>query len=240
MHEGGFSGSDSMHRLTSRDVTHLLAVPIRSLRGAVDGMATVEAECPTAVGQDFLFPALAETMQILADLASPYLASLPLRPAAAGPRDDLLPVTGSIMAGLVEMLRVFAQQEETLLLGGPTGAGKSRLARWCHARSPRRDRPFEVVDLVTIPEELQMAELCGWRKGAFTGAVRDTPGAVARAAKGTLFIDEIDKLSLKAQAGLLHLLESRTYRALGDTGRDQSADVRFIIGSNADLFELVK
>lgn len=84
-----------------------------------------------------------------------------------------------------------------------------------------------------------MAELCGWRKGAFTGAVRDAPGAVARAMGGTLFIDEIDKLSLKAQAGLLQLLESRKYRTLGDTGREQRADVRFIVGSNASLLELV-
>lgn len=238
--EGSFAGNDSILLLKSRDVSHLLAVPIRSLRGAMEGMVSVEAACPMAVGEDFLFPSVGETMQILADVASPFLASLPLRPLPAGPTDDLLPVIGEAMAAIVEMLRIFAQQEETLLIGGPTGAGKSRLARWCHARSPRANRPFEMLDLITVPEDLQMAELCGWRKGAFTGAVRDTPGAIARAGHGTLFIDEIDKLSLKAQAGLLHLLEDRGYRVLGDTGREQSADVRFIVGSNVDLFDLVK
>lgn len=238
--EGGFTSSESIHRLTSRDVSHLLVVPIRSLRGAVEGMVSVEVGCPAAVGEDFLFSAVGDELQVLADVASPFLTGLPLRPLSAGAPDDLLPVIGETMAAIVEMLRIFAQQEETLLIGGPTGAGKSRLAQWCHARSPRAARTFEVVDLLTVPEDLQMAELCGWRKGAFTGAVRDTPGAVARAARGTLFIDEIDKLSFKAQAGLLHLLEARRYRPLGDTGREQSADVRFIVGSNVELFDLVK
>ncbi len=69
--------------------------------------------------------------------------------------------------------------------------------------------------------------------------VRDAPGAVARSMGGTLFIDEIDKLSLKAQAGLLQLLESQKYRTLSDTAREQRADVRFIVDSNANLIELV-
>ena len=85
-----------------------------------------------------------------------------------------------------------------------------------------------------------MAELFGWRKGAFSGAVKDNPGCVARAEGGTLFIDEIDKLSLKAQAGLLHVLEDRTYRALGEAGSDQKANVRFIVGTNANLPEAVR
>jgi len=85
-----------------------------------------------------------------------------------------------------------------------------------------------------------MAELLGWRRGAFTGAVRDTPGALARAAKGTLFIDEIDKLSLKAQAGLLQVLEERRYRPLGDNASERRADVRFIVSTNVDLHAAVR
>ncbi|MBK9266236.1 MAG: sigma-54-dependent Fis family transcriptional regulator [Polyangiaceae bacterium] len=238
--EGGFSSSETVQRLTNRDATHMIAIPIRSMRGAIEGMATVEMGCPIAVGDEFITLPVCEDVQMLVDIAAPYLVGLPLRPVSTCPTDDLLPVVGPVMAPIVEMLRVFAQQEETLLIGGPTGAGKSRLAQWCHAQSGRRSGPFEVLDLITVPEDLQMAELCGWRKGAFTGAVRDAPGAIARAMGGTLFIDEIDKLSLKAQAGLLQLLESRKYRTLGDAGREQRADVRFIVGSNANLFELVR
>jgi DNA-binding NtrC family response regulator len=237
--DAGFSSTDTVQRLTNREVTHLIAIPIRSMRGGVEGMATVEMGCPLAVGDDFIVAPVAEEAQMLVDIAAPYLVGLPLRPMSKCQTDDLLPVVGPIMTPIVEMLRVFAQQEETLLIGGPTGAGKSRLAQWCHAQSARKAGPFEVLDLITVPEDLQMAELCGWRKGAFTGAVRDAPGAVARSMGGTLFIDEIDKLSLKAQAGLLQLLESRKYRTLGDTGREQRADVRFIVGSNANLLELV-
>jgi len=238
--DGGFSGTESMNRLTGRDVSHLYAFPLRSLRGTTEGMATVEVACPATTKLEFFLPAIADPLQVLAELAAPHLAMLPLRPTGEVPTDDLLPVIGAAMAPVVEMLRVFARQEETLLIGGPTGAGKSRLARWCHAQSSRRRGPFEVLDLLTVPEELQMAELCGWRKGAFTGAVKDTTGCVARAVRGTLFIDEIDKLSLKAQAGLLQLLEARTYRPLGDSSREQIADVRFIIGSNVDLHDVMQ
>ncbi|WP_281256604.1 sigma-54-dependent transcriptional regulator [Melittangium boletus] len=147
---------------------------------------------------------------------------------------------GAAMGEWLPMLRVFAQQEETLLICGATGTGKSRLARWFHAHSRRRDEAFEVLDLLSVPEELQMAELVGWKRGAFTGAVGSNVGSVARAEGGTLFIDEIDKLSLRAQAGLLHLLEERGYRALGEDSGKKRANVRFIIGTNADLLGAVR
>ncbi len=115
--------------------------------------------------------------------------------------------------------------------GWRTGATRSRGAS---------DQALETVRLLSVPEELQMAELFGWRRGAFTGAIRDTPGALARAAKGTLFIDEIDKLSLKAQAGLLQVLEERRYRPLGDNASEQRADVRFIVSTNVDLHAAVR
>ncbi len=85
-----------------------------------------------------------------------------------------------------------------------------------------------------------MAELVGWRKGAFTGAVKDTAGALTRAEGGSLFIDEVDKLSLKAQAGLLRVLEERRYRPLGDSATEKAADVRFLVGTNTRLAERVR
>jgi DNA-binding NtrC family response regulator len=141
---------------------------------------------------------------------------------------------------MMRILAVFSRQDETILLSGPTGVGKSRVARWCHAQSPRNDQAFETVRLLSVPEDLQMAELMGWRRGAFTDAVRDTPGALERAGRGTLFIDEIDKLSIKAQAGLLQVLEERRYRPLGDNASERSADVRFIVSTNVDLHAAVR
>jgi DNA-binding NtrC family response regulator len=232
--------ADSQQRLLSRQATHVCVFPLRMPGGRIDGMVALEASCMAAVGQEFIWPQIGPRLQLAVDLAAPYLVGLPPLPGAAPETDEHLPVVGPTMAPLVSMLRVFAQQEETLLLSGPTGAGKSRLARWCHEHSPRRQGRFESLDLMTVPEELQMAELFGWRKGAFTGAVKDSPGCLGRAVGGTLFIDEIDKLSLKAQAGLLHVLEERTWRALGDSGGEQRANVRFIIGTNAQLPEAVR
>jgi DNA-binding NtrC family response regulator len=231
----GLPGPESRERLLSREATHVHVVPLRTPDGRVGGTISIEASCNAATGQEFIWEACNDGVQLCADIAAPYLCSLPTGRPQAVATDELLPVVGASTANLIEMLRVFASQEETLLLGGSTGVGKSRLARWCHQQSRRRAGAFEVLDLLSVPEDLQMAELFGWRRGAFTGAVKDNPGAIARAQGGTLFIDEIDKLSLKAQSGLLHVLEERRYRALGDEAGERRADVRFIVGTNADL-----
>ena len=232
--------NESRARFLGRHASHVCVLPLRTPGGAIEGMISLEADCLAAMGQEFVWRDAGTRLQLVADVSAPFLVSLPQRPVATPEADEFLPVVGTTMASLLPILRVFAQQDETILVSGATGAGKSRLARWCHERSHRKGKPFETLDLVTVPEDLQMAELFGWKKGAFTGAVRDAPGSVARAEGGTLFIDEIDKLSLKAQAGLLHLLEARSYRQLGEGAGERRADVRFIIGTNADLMGAVK
>ncbi len=234
------ASEETRDRLLGREATHVYVLPLIAPGGAVAGMIALEASCRAATARAFVWPSCEEALDVLAALCAPYLTSLPLRPVAVPEPDELMPVVGRATAGLVEVLRVFAQQEETILIAGPTGVGKSRLARWCHERSKRKGQPFEVLDLLTVPEELQMGELVGWQKGAFTGAVRDTPGAIARAEKGTLFVDEIDKLSLKAQASLLRVLEERVYRPLGQGRGERRANVRFLIGTNADLHASVR
>lgn len=235
-----FDTQQSQAHLLARDATHVLALPLRAPGGELAGMVTLEAECRAAVGQSFVWSECLSALQLATDVAGPYLAALPSRERAASAPDELLPVVGASMTALVEMLRIFSRQEETILLTGPTGVGKSRLARWCHEQSARRGQPFETLDLATVPEELQMAELFGWRKGAFTGALRDTNGAVSRAEGGTLFLDELDKLSLRAQAGVLRVLEERRYRPLGDGAGEKSANVRFLVGTNVSLAEAVR
>ncbi|MCA9554227.1 MAG: sigma-54-dependent Fis family transcriptional regulator [Myxococcales bacterium] len=222
-------------RLLQHGATHIYVLPLL-VPGGLAGMISLEAECPAAMGTEFIWGACEISLEAAAWLAGPYLAGLPLRVTAEGfARDALLPVVGPTMAPVVNVFKAFAAEEETLLMRGETGSGKSRLARWCHSQSPRKAGPFEILDLHTVPEETQMGELFGWRKGAFTGAVQDHAGYVARADGGTLFIDEVDKLSLKAQAALLFLLEERRYRVLGDQGEPRRANVRFMVGTNADL-----
>jgi len=234
-----FSNEESRLRLLGREASHVVLFPLRSPGGGIDGAISVEVACEAAIGTTWLWPGAEGELQLVADLAAPFLLALPLQSAEIA-EDPLLPVVGVSMAPLVRTLRVFARQSETVLLLGPTGVGKSRLARWCHENSPRKGHPFVPVDLLTLPEEVQMGELFGWRRGAFTSAVADNPGLVARAEGGTLFIDEIDKLSLRAQAGLLTLIEERRYHPLGDRGGERRADVRFLVGTNVDLAASVR
>ncbi|WP_441289288.1 sigma 54-interacting transcriptional regulator [Sorangium sp. KYC3313] len=239
----GMPGDATRERMLGRDATHVHVVPLRAPGGSVDGMITIEASCRGAVGLELPWAECHEELAILASIAGAFIAAraLPLRSDEPASPDEFLPVVGQSTAHLVELLRAFAPRDDTILITGPTGAGKSRLARWCHEHSQRRGQPFESLDLLGVPEDLQMAELFGWKRGAFTGAVKDNPGAVARAAKGTLFLDEIDKLSLKAQAGLLRFIEERAYRMLGDDGAgERRADARLLVGTNADLRAAVR
>jgi hypothetical protein len=169
---------------------------------------------------------------------APALCKAPSGALAELRNDPLLPVAGAATRSRVATLETFARLEETILLFGPTGAGKSRLAEWCHVRSGRTGA-FQSVDLMSVPDELQLAELFGWRRGSFTGAHADRDGYIAACRDGTLFIDEIDKLSLKAQAGLLQLLETGRFRPLGESGPLVDARVRFIVGTNQNLAKAV-
>jgi len=234
----GVPSDATRERMLGREATHVHVVPLRAPNGSVDGMITLEASCRPAIGSPFVWDACYDTLKTLASMAGAFIAArgLPLRPTDDVAPDEFLPVVGRSTAHLIGLLRAFAPRDDTILISGPTGAGKSRLARWCHEHSARRGQPFIVLDVLGIPEDMQMAELFGWKRGAFTGAVKDNPGSIARAARGTLFIDEIDKLSLKAQAGLLRFIEERSYRMLGDDSKgERQADVRFLVGTNVDL-----
>ena len=237
----GVPGAETRDRMIQREATHVHVIPFGvPPDGKVIGMISLEAHVRASLDDEVIWGDCRAALDLMASAAAPYLSSLPLSRKEDPLADSLAPVIGASTASMMRILSVFSRQDETILLSGPTGVGKSRLARWCHAQSPRKDQVFETVRLLSVPEELQMAEFMGWRRGAFTGAVRDTPGALERAGKGTLFIDEIDKLSLKAQAGLLQVLEERRYRPLGDNATERRADVRFIVSTNVDLHAAVR
>src|SRR5581483_6603774 len=126
-----------------------------------------------------------------------------------------------------------------VLLRGESGTGKSVLARHIHALSPRRQRPFVVVNCPTLSEELLTSELFGHAKGAFTGAVRDQAGRVEAAEGGTLFLDEIGDIAPSLQAKLLRFLEAKEFERLGEN-QTRRADVRLVAATNRDLEEHVR
>ena len=127
-----------------------------------------------------------------------------------------------------------APSEATVLVLGPSGTGKTVLARSIHERSTRRDKPFVTINCPSLSRELLESELFGHVKGSFTGAMKDTWGKVAAAEGGTLFLDEIGEVPLEIQPKLLRLLQDREYERVGDT-RTRKADVRLVTATNRDL-----
>ncbi len=126
-----------------------------------------------------------------------------------------------------------------VLLTGETGTGKELCARVTHLLSKRHRGPFIPVDCGALPDHLFENEVFGHARGAFTDARSDQKGLVSLAQGGTLFMDEIDSLSLASQSKVLRLLQERTYRPLGSEVFKQ-AEVRIIAATNRNLEELVE
>jgi NtrC-family two-component system response regulator AlgB len=143
------------------------------------------------------------------------------------------------MQRALELARQVADAEAVLLLRGPSGTGKTVLARAIHGWSPRADKPFGTVSCPTLSPDLLESELFGHVKGAFTGAVRDNPGRAAACEGGTLFLDEIGDLPLPLQSKLLRFIQDREYERVGDH-RTRKADVRIIAATNTDLERAVR
>jgi DNA-binding NtrC family response regulator len=136
------------------------------------------------------------------------------------------------------MIDKMAACHAPVLIEGETGTGKELAARAIHYRGARRDRPFVPVNCGALPDTLVESELFGHRRGAFTDAHEHQAGLVSLAHSGTLFIDEVDALSPKAQVTLLRFLQDQQYRPLGGK-REEQADVRIIAASNRSLDALV-
>ncbi|MDC6405719.1 MULTISPECIES: sigma-54-dependent transcriptional regulator [Maribacter] len=127
----------------------------------------------------------------------------------------------------------------TILIRGESGTGKELVARAIHYSGKYSRAPFIAVNCGAIPENLQEAELFGYKKGAFTGANEDRNGFFQAAEGGTLFLDEIGTASLTVQTKLLRALQEKEITKVGSQ-KAQKVDIRIIAATNADLIEEIK
>jgi len=143
------------------------------------------------------------------------------------------------MAKIFDLVEVVADTKTTILMAGPSGTGKSMLAKAIHHRSSRRDKPFVEVSCGALPETLLESELFGHVKGSFTGAVSNKEGKFLAADGGTIFLDEIANASPALQAKFLRVLEDRQFEPVG-SNKTRTVDTRIILASNRNLQEEVK
>jgi len=149
------------------------------------------------------------------------------------PLDGVIAMSDAMMKVCRTIEKVAPTTATTLLLG-ESGTGKEVLARAIHALSPRASKPFVAINCAAIPDTLLESELFGFEKGAFTGAVKQTPGKIEVADGGTLFLDEIGDMPLSLQAKLLRFLQERTVERVG--GRTEiPVDVRVVCATNKNL-----
>jgi transcriptional regulator with GAF, ATPase, and Fis domain/Tfp pilus assembly protein PilF len=142
------------------------------------------------------------------------------------------------MTRLVEEVHKIRSSDVTVLVTGESGTGKELVARAIHALSSRRDKVFVPFNCTAVPKELSEGYLFGYRRGAFTGAVKDSEGVIRAAAGGTLFLDEIGDLPIDVQPKLLRFLQEGEIQPLGEQ-RPSKVDVRIIAATNTDLEQMV-
>ncbi len=144
-----------------------------------------------------------------------------------------------IMQPVYRLARLLAPRNTAVLITGPTGCGKEIVARAIHHLSPRAGRAFAVVNCAAIPETLLEAELFGYTRGAFTGAMQSYAGRIQSAQGGTLFLDEIGEMPLSLQPKLLRFLEQKELQRLG-SAEVVRVNARVISATNAHLLTLVR
>jgi DNA-binding NtrC family response regulator len=144
----------------------------------------------------------------------------------------------AVMQAVYRLVNLVAPRDTTVLITGPTGSGKELVARALHQLSPRAAHALAVVNCAAIPETMLEAELFGYSRGAFTGALQSYAGRIQTAHLGTLFLDEIGDMPLSLQPKLLRFLEQKEVQRLGSSQMVR-VNARVVAATNGDLAALV-
>lgn len=154
-------------------------------------------------------------------------------------RPELAEVRSKAFERIIDLSTRVARFDSSVLITGETGVGKEVLASFIHRKSERSKHAFVVVNCGALPEALLESELFGHRAGSFTGAVRDRLGLFEEAQHGTIFLDEIGDVPTDLQVKLLHVLQEKEIRRIGENVQ-RPVDVRVIAATNRNLMEDVR
>lgn len=249
------SGAHALDQLESDDFELLLLDPILPDLNATEFQSLVRAQFPhiqvLILDQQTGLPQpLTSNLPVNGELSGSFTQTMPtLSPQAQEVRQPIVDRSCSPLPGMIgsssAMQRVYqltelvARRDTTVLITGQSGTGKDLVAQAVHTLSPRRSNPFVVINCAAIPEPLLEAELFGYTKGAFTGAVQSRIGRIHAAQGGTLFLDEIGELPLGLQSKLLRFLEQGEVQRLGSSDSFR-VDVRVVAATNSNLRKLVE
>ena len=227
----GMSGNQLLREVKTRYPQ--LPVILMTAYGSID----TAVEAMRLGAYDYLTKPFGEA-EILEKITQAHgLAHASPSPDASASFGDLIAASAMMQGVLIRAERI-ARTDLSILIGGETGTGKSRLARYIHERSLRAAGPFISLNCASVPEHLLESELFGHAKGSFTGAVDSRQGLFEAADGGTMFLDEIDTLSPSMQAKLLSVLQEREIRRVGSNQR-RKVDIRVIAAANRDLTALI-
>ena len=251
------SGADALEQLLESQIDILLLDPLLPDLVADEFAAMVRERFPAIelltmnthtgqvlVGSASPTPLASQLSEVLYHRDLPQPQQPPTKHRLREVTADKLGLRGMVgdsdpMQHVFLMTQMVAPTDTTVLITGESGTGKDLIAQAIHMISPRQKYPFVVVNCAAIPEALLEAELFGYAKGAFTGAMQSRIGRIHAAHGGTLFLDEIGDMPLSLQSKILRFLEQGEVQRLG--GNDNlKVDVRVVAATNADLKTLTQ
>ena len=220
-------------RAVARGASVVVTAPVRA-HGAAIGVAIVSGAGENAAS-------LTEGAALLASLCAPAMRARLDALAVAGAGQSLASEILGVSPAIAAVRDAIARAAVTsfpVLVEGESGTGKELAARALHRLSPRRDRRLAAVNCAALSDELVEAELFGYARGAFTGAIGTRPGLFEEASGSTLLLDEVSELSPRGQAKLLRALQEREIRRLGENV-PRAVDVRVLAATNRPLTDEV-
>ncbi len=228
----GLDGLETVREIRRNSAT----VPIIAFSGG--GTTAVSQEAARKAGAAFL-PKPFTHEQLLGAIRDAMQAPLPQveDPETAEPASGLFCINER-MRRIRDALKQIAISDVPVVLRGESGVGKEVVAREIHLQSARRNKPFVKINCVALPSELLESELFGYERGAFTGALKNTPGKFEAADGGVILLDEIGDMDVKLQAKLLHVLQDNEFQRLGSR-ETVKVDVRVLAATHCNLEQAI-